>query len=115
MNSVTRNNSIRSAVVVLICLPLLYVASFGPACWLNQRYGFARPAISIFYRPVFMLLITSSPTLHSARGAVIRYMRLGEAGPMQPALNENCALEDWQAMSCSLSGGDAFRSPLSRQ
>lgn len=110
MNPVTRNNPIRSAIVVLIFLPVLYVACFGPACWLDQRFAFGRPVISVVYRPAFMLLITSSSTLRPARTAAIWYMRLGEAGPMQPVLNRNAALEDWGAIPGCCFGGDGFRS-----
>lgn len=38
---------------VLIGLPALYVASFGPACWLVSRRGVGAQALRTVYRPVF--------------------------------------------------------------
>jgi hypothetical protein len=37
---------------LLIGLPLLYVASFGPACWITSRTGTGMQVVSPFYRPV---------------------------------------------------------------
>lgn len=39
--------------VVLIGMPLLYVASFGPACWFTTM-GSYRP-LSVIYRPIFWI------------------------------------------------------------
>jgi len=37
---------------VAFLLPVLYVASFGPACWVNLRTGIGGRAIGGFYRPI---------------------------------------------------------------
>jgi len=39
-------------VAVLIGLPVLYVASFGPACWLNERRYLGRAVVEAIYSPV---------------------------------------------------------------
>jgi len=36
----------------LIGLPVLYVASFGPACWITGRTDFGWQAVPIVYRPL---------------------------------------------------------------
>lgn len=38
-------------MAILIGLPVLYVARFGPACWLQYRDMLHRDTISILYRP----------------------------------------------------------------
>jgi hypothetical protein len=40
------------ASVVLICLPLLYVLSFGPACWITSRTETGASAIGTAYWPI---------------------------------------------------------------
>jgi hypothetical protein len=37
---------------LLIGLPVLYVASFGPACWTTSRMNRGAGLIPLFYRPV---------------------------------------------------------------
>src|SRR6478752_3435066 len=45
----------KSTLAVVVGLPVLYVASFGPACWINERYDVGTNAISIVYRPIIWL------------------------------------------------------------
>jgi hypothetical protein len=40
------------ASVAVVCLPLLYVLSFGPACWITSRVNFGARSISVIYRPI---------------------------------------------------------------
>src|SRR5689334_13118600 len=35
-----------------LLLPIVYVASLGPACWINLRTGAGGQAIGAFYRPI---------------------------------------------------------------
>ena len=37
----------------LIGLPVLYVASFGPACWISSHTGRGANVVSIVFQPVF--------------------------------------------------------------
>ena len=39
-------------VALLIGLPILYVASFGPACWLTNRSAIPRGPVAILYGPL---------------------------------------------------------------
>ena len=39
-------------VALLIGLPVLYVGSFGPVCWLNERGVLKAAAVSAIYSPV---------------------------------------------------------------
>lgn len=40
------------ATVVLVGVPLLYVMSFGPACWIVSRSSLPAETINTGYRPV---------------------------------------------------------------
>ncbi len=39
-------------VALLIGLPVLYVASFGPACWISSRFNIGRKVLPTAYRPI---------------------------------------------------------------
>jgi hypothetical protein len=39
---------------VLIGLPLLYVASFGPACWLSFKEKVPSSVVAVIYRPLLL-------------------------------------------------------------
>lgn len=39
---------------ILIGLPILYVASFGPACWIVDRGWFPVEPAAVFYSPLFI-------------------------------------------------------------
>jgi hypothetical protein len=41
-----------SVVALNVLLPVLYIASFGPACWINLRTGRGGRDIGAFYRPI---------------------------------------------------------------
>jgi hypothetical protein len=43
-------------VAMLIGLPLLYVASFGPACWICWRRQWESPTLSVAYAPIIWLM-----------------------------------------------------------
>ncbi len=48
---------------VTFVIVLLYVVSFGPACWLSSRSGFGRQELTTIYRPILMLMnIDDSPS-----------------------------------------------------
>jgi hypothetical protein len=40
-------------VIALVAPPLLYLASFGPACWISSHTGQGADFVSIVYQPVF--------------------------------------------------------------
>jgi hypothetical protein len=51
------------ATVVLVCLPLLYIASFGPACWIRLNRVLPNSEILLdvhlfVYRPLYALAET---------------------------------------------------------
>ena len=41
----------------LIGLPVLYVASFGPACWVSSKLSIADPIIDFAYYPCVWLVV----------------------------------------------------------
>jgi hypothetical protein len=47
-------------VALLIGLPLLYVVSFGPACWLVSRDALPRLRTARLYRPLVRIVITDT-------------------------------------------------------
>jgi hypothetical protein len=76
------------ATVLVVVALLLYVASFGPACWITSRLGIARArGMSIAYRPLTWGLadyVISDGVIipkDTPLGILIRwYARLGAAG-----------------------------------
>jgi hypothetical protein len=44
-------------VALLIGLPVLYVLSFGPACWISSRLGRAEEVVFFIYEPVIPELV----------------------------------------------------------
>jgi hypothetical protein len=58
------------AVTVLVVLPMLYVASFGPACWLVRRQGLSAGVPTAVYRPLVRLACTD----HGMAGRTLRWL-----------------------------------------
>jgi len=50
--------------VVVVVLLVGYPLSFGPACWISSRTGFALRALPTVYRPFVMLMAGRVPTEH---------------------------------------------------
>jgi hypothetical protein len=42
-------------LAVTLSLPVLYAASFGPACWISSRIGIGSRAVSVVYQPLLRL------------------------------------------------------------
>ncbi|MGE5191994.1 MAG: hypothetical protein ACM3U2_05785 [Deltaproteobacteria bacterium] len=63
------------ATVVVVCLPLLYVLSFGPACWITSWTNIGARIIPIVYRPITRCLSSSAPV----DGAIRWFSNLGAA------------------------------------
>ena|SRR5579872_2032831 len=59
----------RWAMTALVVMPVLYVASFGPACWINLRTGGGGRAIGMFYRPIGWLYLRSGNAVGRGVGA----------------------------------------------
>lgn len=45
----------KQTLAAVVGLPAVYIASFGPACWINERLGVGMNAISIVYDPIIRL------------------------------------------------------------
>ncbi len=43
--------------IIVAALPILYVVSFGPACWIASYTGIGRRAIAIIYYPLIENMI----------------------------------------------------------
>jgi hypothetical protein len=61
-------------VAVLIALPVLYIASFGPVCWVAASYRMNGDSLSSVYAPVFWTLNHGPSWL---RNAADRYVHVG--------------------------------------
>jgi hypothetical protein len=48
-----------------VCVPLLYVFSFGPACWFSSRMKLGDSAVSVFYLPITLALAFNNDTTAS--------------------------------------------------
>jgi len=67
-------------LTAVVCVPALYVLSFGPACWLCYSGYISSKAIVNAYDPVFTLYRTGPKTI---RTAIIWYSDpLGKEGPL---------------------------------
>jgi len=45
--------------VVVVCLPIAYVLSFGPACWFSSHTGIGVFALRTVYRPILNAMSSS--------------------------------------------------------
>jgi hypothetical protein len=72
-------------VTALLVLPVLYVVSFGPACWICDRLEKGTREVSIAYRPVIWAgsRLPLGPDLMSA------YARLGARPQSAPDFSED--------------------------
>jgi hypothetical protein len=61
--------------VVVILLPLLYVLSFGPACWITSRTERGGALMPVIYRPITWRLSGPQPV----RDAIHWYASIGAA------------------------------------
>ncbi|MFN0056514.1 MAG: hypothetical protein ACKV0T_30575 [Planctomycetales bacterium] len=54
----------RVMVAVLVAVPMLYVLSFGPACWLEDRTGWpSQHALTTVYSPIVSALLNQIPPI----------------------------------------------------
>ena len=81
---------------LLIGLPLLYVASFGPACWISDRMQPEGNIVSLVYRPVLWLWINGPDWIQTG---IANYASIGShsnvsAGYEPPEIHfDECAGE----------------------
>src|SRR5215471_11208257 len=76
--------------VAVVGLPLLYVASFGPTCWISSRTGFGAEAAGVFYWPLTWKM--RSETLQYLKGDIPHSGRICNALEWYAELG---AAEDW--------------------
>jgi hypothetical protein len=58
-------------VALLIGLPVLYVVSFGPACWVSSQSQVGGELVSVAYQPI--LRIALSTPVNPAKAALVNY------------------------------------------
>ena len=71
-------------VALLIGLPVLYVASFGPACWLVERRILPPRATGIVFRPLLVATFWGEPPV--VKWALQGYACLMTQSSLDPAL-----------------------------
>ncbi len=47
-------------LAVTLSLPVLYVASFGPTCWISSRTGIGSRAVAVVYQPMLRLCMRNT-------------------------------------------------------
>ena len=67
------------ATVVVVVVPILYVVSFGPACWLGDRKVIPESIPRFVYRPLARFLVRYCPD--QAGTAMAAYGRWGSGHP----------------------------------
>jgi hypothetical protein len=65
----------RTAVGIVVALPVLYVASFGPACWLIADYGTRAEALPSLYLPTGWAIMRSETIADAAHAYALFGMR----------------------------------------
>jgi hypothetical protein len=71
-----RKNTVWLWIGVAALLPVLYLASFGPACWISSRSGLGDDVVSKAYQPIMDARFDSLPFINMA---VAQYARLFSA------------------------------------
>jgi hypothetical protein len=68
-------------LVLVLSLPTLYVASFGPACWITSRLDYGTSLVPIVYRPLIrrFSLKRLDPRPTTFRGFLVWYSAMGAA------------------------------------
>jgi len=70
-------------VTLLIGLPALYIASFGPASWASLRTGTGGRLVGTIYHPIFWLALEKN----IARGPILWYMGAGKPSGSRAVLD----------------------------
>ena len=73
-------------------LTIIYLLSFGPACWLSERVESTRPVISVVYAPVLKFAIEPGMGLAEETplsDQLLSYARWGARFGWQPVLKVN--------------------------
>jgi hypothetical protein len=55
----------KRTLAAAIALPILYVLSFGPACWIAGRGNISEAAVERFYRPILLQLVHGPDRLNA--------------------------------------------------
>jgi hypothetical protein len=61
------------SLILAVGLPVAYVASFGPACWISSRAGNGQAVVNVVYQPLLPIAFDDRGLLH---GAAYWYVRL---------------------------------------
>ena len=76
------------ATVALVGLPILYVLSFGPVCWITSRTNVGVDLLPKLYLPVILVWDWDTPVVspdrpHPIHEAMWWYTRVGAGGDWQ--------------------------------
>lgn len=64
-------------LAAVLNLPVLYVASFGPACWVSSRSGTGGSVVSSAYQPILRLAFHSPGVIGTG---ILRYAQIFSNG-----------------------------------
>jgi hypothetical protein len=84
-------------LAVVIGLPALYLASFGPACWITSRANSGENVISTIYAPITMLMAHPLDRASRINAAIHWYSQAGAAPGWGwiAAVDENYDVQKW--------------------
>jgi len=77
---------------LLVGVPVLYVTSFGPACWITSRFDVRKP-LGFVFRPVMLMWWHGQPPRQD--DALDRYSRLAAAPGWGMGLDVKSGAYDW--------------------
>ena len=78
----------RWSIIAAALMAAAYIVSFGPACWISGRTGFALRALPTVYRPFVMLMAGRIP--FASRVYVERPLSTSFPGTVPAAPNRRC-------------------------
>jgi len=52
------------ATMVVVCLPIAYLLSFGPVCWISSHAGLGHFTLPRVYRPILEAMSSSRNVAH---------------------------------------------------
>ena len=80
--------------MITLSLPVLYVASFGPACWISSRTNIGASAVSVIYQPILRLPAAGPETMINE--PLVWYAYLGAADCWDWAMEPGSESWDWE-------------------
>ena len=107
MNNARTKSSFGAWTLVAILVALLYLISFGPACWISERTGWDGSIVSTIYQPVLQVAMHGPEIIHSG---ILLYSKVGCSGSCGAWITRNqatgfCRWKYWRLSIYRTHGG----------